>query len=246
MVGLIVLPLLGLYLYMFTPTDAWLIFLEAVLAYIFLINLYNTVRLKRLRLRSTLRETIRWWRFLLRPAALIFAALYQTAGARFTLTLMGATALVFLTLDVLRLGHGRINRFLFKKFPLLLKPKEERRISSITQFLLSIFLVFLLFRYEIALLALLFLIFGDMAAKFFGLQFGKHAVYGKTLEGSLAFLLFCLIVGSIYFPYAALPWPAVIFGALAATLAEGMPWGLDDNLTVTVLSASAMHLALQF
>ena len=93
---------------------------------------------------------------------------------------------------------------------------------------------------------MLFLVFGDMAAKFFGLQFGRNAVFEKTLEGSLAFLVTCLIVASILVQYYPVPATTLVLGALAATLTEVLPIGLDDNLTITIISASTMYASLLF
>ena len=246
MVGVVVLPLLGVYLYLLTEHDEWLFILEVVIGYVLFVNLYNLIHLQVAPLRPVVAHGIHWWRFLMRPLALIFPVFYKLVSPRFSQILLGGVALFFIALDLARLFFGKLNQLIFHKMPGFYKPKEKLRLSSITLFLISSFLVFLLFPFELALAAMLFLIFGDMAAKFYGLQYGRSTVFEKTLEGSLAFLTTCLIVSSIFVCYYPVPAPTLVLGAIAAALAEVLPIGVDDNLTVTILSASTMYASMFF
>lgn len=65
----------------------------------------------------------------------------------------------------------------------------------------------------------------------------------KSLEGSLAMLTVCCIIGlGIFWEFQYLEY--VIFcGSLSATLAELIP-GIDDNITIPLISAVVMKLAI--
>jgi dolichol kinase len=83
----------------------------------------------------------------------------------------------------------------------------------------------------------------------------KKAFSGaKPFEVMMVMFTSCLIVGSmiLYIPRApdmhAISLKIVVFGALGATLAEAIPWrflgrGIDDNLTIPLLSGLFMTIA---
>lgn len=53
-----------------------------------------------------------------------------------------------------------------------------------TSFLVSVFIVFLLFPSEIAYLCLGFIIIGDLISKYIGIKYGRnHLIHDRTLEG---------------------------------------------------------------
>ena len=111
---------------------------------------------------------------------------------------------------------------------------------------------FTLFPAAIATTAVLWLVFGDLSAALIGVSFGGDAVVvklgregKKSLEGSLAMFLVCFITGMIVFQEVPLCEYGVFFGSLAATLTELYePFGLNDNLTIPIFSALALHWGL--
>lgn len=64
-----------------------------------------------------------------------------------------------------------------------------------TLFLLGLFLSFLLFPHKIAVAAVTFLIFGDLAAKLFGIVYGRRRFFHKTVEGTVASFMACVVAG---------------------------------------------------
>jgi dolichol kinase len=162
----------------------------------------------------------------------------------FVLSFLG----IFIIIEILRFLAPPFNERLFRIFKYILKEKEKKSLLTTTWFLLSIFLSVVLFRKDIAIAAILFLIFGDTASAFFGLRFGSRKLIGnRSLEGSLAFLLTCLTIGIImHFTQVSLSWPVLIFGALAATLSELLPWPMDDNFTIALFSGIMMTFMWKF
>jgi len=127
-----------------------------------------------------------------------------------------------------------------------LKQKEKRSFSSMTFFLTAVFLLYLLFPREIASISILFVIFGDLAAKFFGIFYSKINFWDKSVEGCLSYFCFSLLAATIFIQIVPFPYYLVVLGAITATLVDIFaPFGIDDNFTVGLLSAGAMY-AIRF
>ncbi|MFQ5722371.1 MAG: diacylglycerol/polyprenol kinase family protein, partial [Candidatus Aminicenantales bacterium] len=122
------------------------------------------------------------------------------------------------------------------------KSKEYKKFSSITLFLFATFLTILLFDQSIAVLAVSYLIFGDFFSKFFGLHYGRHRIFDKTLEGSLGHFTACLLSGYVFLQFVSMPIYIYLTGALVASIVEMLPLGVNDNFSVALLSASSMYV----
>ena len=120
-----------------------------------------------------------------------------------------------------------------------------------TFFLTAVFLLFLLFPKEIASISILFVIFGDLAAKFFGIFYSKinfwpayaetSAGKNKSVEGSLSYFIFSLLAATIFIQIVPFPYYLVVLGAATAALVDIFsPFGIDDNFTVGLISAAVM------
>jgi dolichol kinase len=162
------------------------------------------------------------------------------------LTLIGIPALLFISVDVIRLASPKVNIFIFQNLLAFFREKEKHTFSSATLFLISCFLTILLFAKSIATMAIIFLIFGDIFAKFTGLEHGKIKIFTKTLRGSLAYFATCLIAGYIWSHFAPLTAMLIMLGSLAAALTELLPIGVSDNLMVPLVSASVITIAKMF
>ena len=82
---------------------------------------------------------------------------------------------------------------------------------------------------------------GDATAGLVGEKFGKTKFYNKTIEGSIAGLIVCLLSG--YFVHLTLPLVVVFSGAFAAMFIELMPISIDDNLSVPLFAGTIMVIA---
>lgn len=242
MLGLTTVPLLVFVLLRFVPPSPLLWYTVGLLGFVGFVGIRNAVAGRILALPAETVPGIRLWRFLIRPAAIAFPVLLFTAGRTFTLILLAAVTAAFLALDVTRLSARRVNLFLFRRAAGTFKAAESGRPSTMTGFLVASLLVMFVFDKSIAFYAMAFLIFGDFAAKYFGLRFGRHRVLGKTVEGSLAHLLAGLVAGFVVNEYVPLPLPAIAAGAVAGTVFEALSLAIDDNLLVGVTAAAAMHL----
>jgi glycerol-3-phosphate acyltransferase PlsY len=243
-IGLIVLPFLIYEIFYQAPLLPITIFGSLLILYILAINILNIIKNRTFALKQKTRETIIWWRFILRPLAILFIIFYLLFERQIALMIIGSVALFFIAVDGVRLFHKGVNILILKNLPQAFKEHETAKFSSMTIFLVSAYITFLIFNEAIAFAALSFVVFGDMFAKFFGLQYGKTPILNKTLEGSAAFLSACIICGYILSHYFYLPILTWGIGCLAATVAEIAPIRIDDNFSVPILSALAMVLTI--
>ena len=245
-VGLVILPLLAVFALVFSPRQESLIYLLSAIAYILGINIFNLQKEGLLRDFSLKGRDIIGWRLYLRPAAFLLVVFYLFTDKRPALTAIGSIALFFLFLDLGRLFFPKVNVFFFQRARRVYREKERKKFSSITIFLFALFLTVLIFEKTIAALAASFLTFGDFFSKFFGLLYGRHRVFEKTWEGSLAHFNACLLSGYLLLRFLSLPWPIFLVGAVTASLSELLPLGVDDNFSVSLLSAATMSAAILF
>lgn len=245
-VGLFILPSLMFLVVIFLPLSVEQLFLLLIFAYILSINILNIWKHRLWRLAELARQEIIGWRIYLRPVALFLVWLIFNWRKKLFLTLVGSVTMFFLLPDLLRLASTRVNRFFFFSLRRLYKEKELRRFSSISLFLLAIFLTTLVFEKNIAAPALCFLITGDFFSKIYGLRFGRQPLFEKTVQGSLAHFNACLMAGYLIHPLINLSLPVLILGAAVASVAEFLPLGVDDNLAVPLLSASTIYVTFLF
>jgi glycerol-3-phosphate acyltransferase PlsY len=245
-VGAVVLPILGIFIIIFSPFQSHQVFILTVIAYILFINIQNIRSREFLIPPSEKAKREINWRLYLRPLALLLIINYLKTNKKETLTLIGSIVLFFLLLDLVRLSSKKINIYFFKKIKDLYKPKEYKKFSSITLFLFASFLTILLFNKPIAILAVSYLIFGDFFSKYFGLHFARTKMFEKSFQGSLAHFNACLISGYIFLHFISLPVYIYLTGAFVASASEALPLGVDDNFSVALLSASSMYVFLLF
>jgi dolichol kinase len=185
------------------------------------------------------RKERKLWRIIARPFALLFVPIDLFWGRKTTLLVLGAVAMVFILIDLIRLlGRWEIAT--------LIKAKEARRFSSMTYFLLAVFVAFLAFPAEIPYLALCFTAMGDLFGKLIGYRFGRTRLHGsKTLEGALAFFAGSFAAGYTLRLLVALPLSFIILGGAFAAVVELFSERLDDNFSVPLLSGGLL-MALRY
>jgi glycerol-3-phosphate acyltransferase PlsY len=245
-IGIVILPLLGIFIFVFAPLQTHHFFILSIIVYILIINILNVYRGQYLKPSSEKMKKEINWRLYLRPFAFLLVVYYMTTSRRDALVLIGSIALFFLFLDLVRLFSKRVNIFFFKTIKDFYKAKEYKKFSSITLFLFASFLAILLFNKNIAILAVSYLIFGDFFSKFFGLHFGRTRIFEKSLEGSLAHFNACIISGYIMLHFISAPLLIYLTGALVASVSEALPIGINDNFSVGLLSASSMYVFYLF
>lgn len=181
---------------------------------------------------------------------LVIIALYIFSINYFSqkIALLALTAILLLLLEFeyIRIDYqtkfGEKITALFSK--LILRKHEKNNVTGAIFFVIASIITFSVFDFEIALLALLFTVFGDLTAALVGVAYGKKKIFrNKSYAGTLGGAAINIIIGVILMPNA--PWVFLPM-ALIATLVETVTQKLDDNLTVPLFSGFIGQLIVYF
>jgi len=175
---------------------------------------------------------------------LSFPIIYFFQPKQVVLTIFGAVLGIFLIIELIRFSQPKINKNLFKKLSFFMKKKEKKKISTTTLFLISAFFTFLLFPKELAIISIFYFIFGDALAEIIGIKYGRIKIFrDRNIEGTLACLISCMVIGIIFANFFDLKLIVVTAGALATAALSILPSGkIDDNLTMPFITALVMSL----
>lgn len=146
---------------------------------------------------------------------------------------------LLLCFEILRYVFPDFSSLLLKFISPILRPHEKQgKILGSTYFVTSSLLSIVLFPQEIAVASITFLVLGDLFAAIIGKKWGRIKIFsGKSFEGSLACFIICFFVSILVIRIK----PVVgFFGAIAATIFELVPIGIDDNLTMPLTSGFVM------
>ena len=175
-----------------------------------------------------------------RLCGIIFPLAYYFGSKTITLIAVLLFLCTFLLIEFLRFTIPKLNRRLISTFGYLFKEAEKKKLFTTTTFLISFLITVLLFRKDIAITAMLFSIFGDAASAIVGIH-GKKRIFDKSIEGSLAFLVTCLVIGlALALTKIHLAPVAFILGAFSATIIELLPLHVDDNFTISLTAGAVM------
>jgi glycerol-3-phosphate acyltransferase PlsY len=183
------------------------------------------------------------WRIVLRFGTLLFVILYGFFDQMVSLISISIFLILFLALDFYRLAQKDNGVEKSSKLDSLYRSKEKKKFSSITVYLVAYFITILIFPQDIAIIACVFLIFGDTFGKIFGLKYGKHKMLGKSLEGSLAYLGIMIICGYILHEVLGTSPIILIVACIAAPITELFTLEMNDNFTVPIICGSIMLAA---
>lgn len=153
---------------------------------------------------------------------------------------MSIIVLIFLVMEFLRLRYNFGKELIPKVVGKTLRDYEKVDLSAATYFIISSFFTILLFEKYVAVVAISYNSIGDFFSAIIGKRYGKRKYMGgkKSIEGSFACFISCLLVGFIILnPILA------IVGALAATFAEGYLIKINDNLSIPIISGIVLTLA---
>lgn len=237
----ILFPILGYSVFIIYPTSGFNLFFVLLLVHIGTVGMYKVITEKKLVIKDE-KFLSSWWRVAIRPVSLLFL-IFVFIDYQLGLSVIGIVCLSFIALDIFRFLHKRTNILLTEKVKAIFRKGEEKRFSTMTLFLISTFLTVLFFtpiENGIAITALSFLVFGDMFAKIFGLAYGRHKIFDKTLEGTLAYIGVVIGLGYILNTSLDIHLLVLISGGIAAPLIELLPIGVNDNFSVPLISGAVM------
>lgn len=202
-------------------------------------------------LEETIRKSIHTGSAIFPVALLVATDLYPENGKLYLSGILAIMAIVLLGFDILKARFRPFKSFMMRFFGKVLRKNElQGGMTASTIVVASAAFTILIFRVEIAVVALLYLSLGDSAAALVGKHFGRIKLVGeRTLEGSLAAFNTCLAVSLVAlwaspeFGWKFTPITLVV-GSLVATLSELFYLPLDDNFRIPVFAGLAMELVL--
>lgn len=199
-----------------------------------------------LKMRSDLHLTRKVWHI---ATGLIGLLIYKKSGVSIdfmALALMGI-ALFSFGFEFLRLNNERVNQFALFLMKPVMRESEKNSISGLPFYALGVSLALFFFPEKIAILSILFLIFADPIASFFGILYGRDKILpNKSLQGTIAAFTVCYIATIIYGLVYTGPSMNLLLFSIAAGLigsfSEMCSQFIDDNLCIPVVSGLGLFL----
>ena len=144
-------------------------------------------------------------------------------------------------IEIFRSQNSFISKF-FEKYLFFMMRSFEKQgsLTGSTWVFVGALITIILVPQPFSLLALFFLAFGDTLAALVGMKFPFIKIGSKSLSGSLACFIMCLIVG-LFLNFETSS-EIILIGAFTATIAELTSIKINDNISIPVLSGCAMYL----
>lgn len=183
-----------------------------------------------------------FYRKILHISSIWIPILYLFTDYIITLLVLLGTTTVVLVLDILRIKPTRMQHKvheLFVSFGLkeLLKEKELHSLSGASYMMLSALICMMLFPKSIFIIGYTILCLSDPIAAMTGKKYGSKSLFGKSYEGSIAFMVSALIIGGVGILWFDLN-PAIIVACVFfTTLAELLSNKLriNDNILIPLV-----------
>ncbi len=191
---------------------------------------------------------------LLRKAIHLFSLsipiIYYHIPKELALVLLIPLVILSLLIDLGRYVSKPMAKIFYSWFGFLLRKHEmdskKKNLSGASYVLISALVCALIFPKIIFVTAFAMLIIGDIAAALIGRRFGRHKFLAKSLEGTLAFFFFSIIV-VLFTPKVTGNFNEYLFGFAAAAvgaIGENISYGWADDNLIVPLSAGFTLLAL--
>lgn len=175
---------------------------------------------------------------------LIFPALLFLFSKKVALYTCAVFFVIILLFDMFRLQWKELNLLIIKKFPIRFKKKEVKNLSGSPYFLGGCLLTLLFFSSPYAIGGIVFLSIGDMSAVLIGKNFGRIRIYGKTLEGAVAFAVSTAVALLLLRNYQIIDLniSGIIISSIICAIIELLPLKIDDNLIIPIVGASLLKI----
>ena len=202
----------------------------------------------RLHLRRDLHLTRKLWHMCM--GVVILAIFMSGISKHMSLLLLGGFLTFFLLFETARLKNPFLNQFAVRIMGPLMRSHEVHRLSGIPYYLAAALAAVAIFPRPVAVLSLLYLALGDPVASLFGILYGDRSLRfsnGKSLVGTGAGVAICFLVTLVYLSGMRLDLSTslllALIGGIAGGTAEMLPFEIDDNFTIPVISGFVLWLA---
>ncbi|MBF0106700.1 MAG: hypothetical protein HQM16_15410 [Deltaproteobacteria bacterium] len=201
------------------------------------------------------RENLQWRRKIFHCCSgLFFFYLFVYAGlSQTTIHVIGWTYSIFaVSVETCRHLNSTFNDWCCWIFEPIMREREKTKINSAVLYIVTMWVVYLLFPIEVSMLAILFIGVGDPVAGIVGVRWGRIKIKPHvSLEGFIACAAACgvisFILAGFLFDKTLSILPLVLFSmaaGLVGAFAESSFKKLDDNLVMPLLSAPCLWILL--
>ncbi len=203
----------------------------------------------RLHIRNDLHLARKIWHMLM---GLVIVFVYMSGTSRSTGVMILGSVLGFdLLMESIRLRNPAWNQALLRFWGPLLRAHEVKQFSTVPHYVSAAMIAIGIFPKPVALLSILYLACGDPIASFFGILYGHKGPRfsnGKTVIGTAAGVLVCTLVTFIFLKTLnTIPDATIValsfIGGIAGGTVELLPFDVDDNFTIPVISGFVLWLA---
>ena len=156
-----------------------------------------------------------------------------------------------LLIENARLRSPIINQKIMRLWGTIMRSHEVNQMSTMPHYIVAVILAIGLFPKPVAVLSILYLACGDPIASLFGILYGHKGPKfknGKTLIGTCSGILVCALISFFYLEAISITsstgviLSVSLLGGLAGGLAELIPFEIDDNFTIPVVSGFLLWL----
>jgi dolichol kinase len=156
--------------------------------------------------------------------------------------IMGCLTTAACLVEFLRFRSPRFSHLFQRVVGNMLWDHEQKTLTGATTFAIAASVCAAYFSKPVVVTALLFVTFSDTISYFIG-RIGRIRLVGrKTVEGALGFMTVSMVI-VLMIPEIRL-FPGFI-AALAACAVEALPWQIDDNLSIPLITCPILQLLMQ-
>lgn len=173
--------------------------------------------------------------------SLIIPIFYLFSSKLVITTLLFLLTTCVLYIDIARHYNLYVKRFIDKFFTKFMRPEEQSgsfRLSGSSFMVVGFFLTAFLFSKGLAISSWLILIIADCLAALVGTKIGKPLENGKSLEGSIAFLISAIFISMLVYFFIGYhtSFTVIIISSVVTTIGEFYSKELliNDNLLITL------------
>lgn len=204
--------------------------------------------------RSDLHIARKLWHML--TGMCLVACLLAGVPQSTALFVMGSIFALSASTEWMRLRNPMFNDICVKFMAPFMRSSEVHSVSGMPYYAASAFLAIAIFPRPIAILSLLYLVFGDPIASFVGILSKERSIKilpGKSFQGTAASFTACALATWFYLRFTGMSGVELtrftLLGGFAGALAEVLPFDIDDNFTIPMVSGFILWLgfiAIQF
>ncbi|MDX2127916.1 MAG: phosphatidate cytidylyltransferase [Chloroherpetonaceae bacterium] len=183
-------------------------------------------------------------------ASILIPIIYYHIERDLALLLLAILFGGFFIVDLLKMFFSPLRNWYYAQFGGMLRAHEQgtRSFNGATFVSLSALILVFFFPKLIAIASFAILVVADTAAALVGRKFGKTKIFSKSLEGSIAFFVFALLVS---FNTPKIHWGVALGMSFVGMIAELIPiklgdYTFDDNLTIPLSTAVFAYVCYIF